>query len=206
MNPLPASEHPAAQFSSEFAKAHGPNWKKWLAPIIGAPGAIGIEIGTWRGESAEWILDNVLTDPTSRLHCVDTFKGSDEHQLAGIDCSGIHAETMKRLARFGPPRVTLHVGESHKVLWARLAGAVPRAVDFIYVDAAHDAMNVLRDAVLAFELLAVGGIMIFDDYEWKVMRDEIDRPKLAVDSFLACYARRVEIVGMGWQVALRKVA
>jgi len=202
----PASEHPAAQFSSEVDKAHGPNWRKWLAPIVGAPNAIGIELGTWRGESAEWFLDNVLTHETSRLHCVDTFKGSEEHVLAGIDCSGIHAETMARLARFGPPRVTLHVGESHRVLWARLAGQLPRAVDFCYVDASHDAMNVLRDAVLAFELLAVGGRMIFDDYEWKVMQDEVDRPKLAVDSFLACYARRVEVIGMGWQVCVRKVA
>lgn len=206
MNTLPASEHPAAQFSSEFAKAHGPNWKKWLAPIVGAPNAIGIELGTWRGESAEWILDNVLTHETSRLHCVDTFKGSDEHQLAGIDCSGIHAETIKRLARFGSPRVTIHVGESHQVLWARLAGRLPRAVDFVYVDAAHDAMNVLRDAVLSFEMLAVGGVMIFDDFTWTVMRDEIDRPKMAIEAFIACYARRVEVIGMVYQVALRKVA
>jgi predicted O-methyltransferase YrrM len=206
MSTLPASEHPAAQFSSDFAKAHGPNFLKWLGHLVGNPRAIGIELGTWRGESAEWLLDKVLTDPASRLHCVDTFKGSEEHVLAGIDCSGIHAETMARLKRFGPPRVTLHVGESHRVLAARLAGVLPRLVDFVYVDAAHDAMNVLRDAVLAFELLAVGGVMIFDDYEWKVMRDEVDRPKMAVDAFLACYARRVEVIGMGWQVALRKTA
>lgn len=203
---LPASEHPAAQFSSEVDKAHGPTWRKWLAPIVGAPGALGIELGTWRGESAEWFLDNVLTDPSSRLHCVDTFKGSDEHVLAGIDCSGIHAETIARLARFGPPRVTLHVGESHKVLWARLAGVLPRAVDFIYVDAAHDAMNVLRDAVIAFELLAVGGVMIFDDFTWTVMRDEIDCPKMAIEAFISCYARRLEVIGMGYQVAVRKLA
>lgn len=202
----PAIDHPAAQFSSEFDKAHGPNWRKWLAHLIGKPDAIGIELGTWLGESAEWTLDNILTAPDSRLHCVDTFKGSDEHVLAGIDCSGIHAETMKRLARFGPPRVTLHVGESHQVLWARLAGRLPRAVDFVYVDASHAARDVLRDAVLSFELLGVGGIMIFDDYQWTVMRDEVDRPKIAIDAFLACYARRVEVIGMGWQVALRKVA
>lgn len=203
---LPAAEHPAAQFSSELDKAHGPNWLRWLAPFIGKPDAIGIELGTWLGESAEWTLDHILTHETSRLHCVDTFKGSDEHQLAGIDCSDIHGQTIKRLARFGSPRVTLHVGESHKVLWARLAGVLPRAADFVYVDAAHDAMNVLRDAVLAFELLAVGGVMIFDDYAWTVMLDEVDRPKMAVDAFLACYARRVEVIGMGWQVAVRKVA
>jgi hypothetical protein len=76
----------------------------------------------------------------------------------------------------------------------------------LYVDAAHDAQNVLRDSVLHFEFLKVGGIMIWDDFGWTVMPHEIDRPKMAVEAFLACYARKVEVIGMGWQVAVRKVA
>lgn len=199
---IPATEHPAAQFSSEFAKAHGPNWLEWLGHLKGKP-AVGLELGTWLGESAEWAFDNILTDAGAVLHCVDTFKGSEEHALAGIDCSKNEEVARNRLARFGS-RPIIHRCESDVFL--RSAYDQGYEFDFVEIDAAHDAMNVLRDAVLSMDFLRVGGVMIFDDYEWRVMRDEIDRPKMAVDAFMACYARRFEVIGMGWQVALKKVA
>lgn len=185
----------------EQHKAHGPDWLRWLAPFIGQPNVSGLELGTFKGESAEWFLEHVFTDPTSCFACVDTFEGSEEHKLGGIDCSMNEGETRFRLARFDK-RVGIFKCASDAFL------RVNRRAKFqlVYVDAAHDAMNVLRDAVLAFDLLVPGGVMIFDDYEWKVMQDEIDCPKLGIDSFLACYARRLEVIGMGWQVAVRKLA
>ncbi len=200
MNTIPATEHPAAQFSSEFAKAHGPNWSEWLGHLKGKPGVAGLELGTWLGESAEWALDNIFTGPMASYTGVDTFEGSEEHRLAGIDCAGNEAAARARLARFGD-RARVIRSRSDGFLKSEFSG-----FDFVYVDAAHDAMNVLRDAVMAFDLLPPGGVMIFDDYEWRVMRDPVDRPQMAVDSFLACYARRTEVIGMGWQVALRKTS
>lgn len=38
--------------------------------------------------------------------------------------------------------------------------------DFIYVDGLHLSQDVLYDALLSFDLLKVGGILIFDDYLW----------------------------------------
>lgn len=189
-------------FSANVGSAHGENWLHWLADLIGKPGVMGLELGTWKGESAEWWFTHVLTHPTSALCCIDTFEGSPEHALAGIDCSGIENEARDRLKPFGD-RVMILKGQTHKTIsFAGMWGPF----DFIYVDAAHDAMDVLRDAVLAFELLKVGGVMIFDDYEWRCMEAEVDRPKIAIDGFLACYARQIEVIGMGWQVAVRKVA
>lgn len=178
-------------------KAHGHNWREWLGHLKDTP-AQALELGTWMGESAEWALQNIFTHPDARYTCVDTFEGSAEHHLAGIDCSLIESDARERLAPFGN-RVVITKAYSNKHGWTG-------QYDFIYVDAAHDAMNVLRDAVLHFERLKVGGIMIFDDYEWKVYPDEIDRPKLAVDAFLSCYARKMEIIGLGWQMALKKTA
>lgn len=187
----------------EHHKAHGPQWEKWLGRLKGQPGARGLEIGTWLGESACWFLENILTHPTAVMECVDPFTGSAEHQLAGIDCTNNEKIARERLARFGE-RVIIHKMTSDALLlqeaWRR-----PH-LDFAYVDGAHDAMNVLRDSVLAFDLLKVGGVMIWDDYEWAVMQDPVDRPKLAIVGFLAAYARRLEIIGSGWQVAARKVA
>lgn len=201
---IPATEHPAAQFSSEVAKAHGPNWLEWLGHLKDKPGVAGLELGTWLGESAEFMLDHIFTSPHANYVCVDTFEGSDEHRLAGIDCSKNEDVTRTRLARFGD-RARIYRGRSDEYLKAALARG-NECFDFLYVDAAHDAMNVLRDGVLGCELLRPGGVLVFDDYEWRVMRDELDRPKMAIDAFLNCYARRFEVIGMGWQVALKKVA
>jgi predicted O-methyltransferase YrrM len=184
-------------FSSEVGKAHGDNWLKWLGHLKDTP-AVGLELGTWKGESAEWMVENIFTHPRSRYFCVDTFEGSDEHRLAGIDCSGIEAEARTRLAKF--ENVTIHRNRSDRFL--RDCFGRP---DFIYVDAAHNAMDVLRDSVLAFDLLKPGGIFLWDDYEWKVYPDPVDCPKLAIDSFLACYARRLEVIGLGWQMCVRKI-
>lgn len=201
-----------ADFSSEVAKAHGPSWLNLLGHLAGQRNIIGIELGTWRGESAEWMLDNIFTAQDARYLCVDTFKGSAEHALAGIDCSGLKKVAEDRLKRFRP-RVTVIESTTNEFLrnvgdyyfvgeeWRELVA------DLVYVDAAHDAMNVLRDAVLAFDLLKIGGILLFDDYLWTVMPDEVDRPKLAIDGFLAAYARSLEIVSFGgWQVAVRRTS
>lgn len=182
---------------SENERAHGDNWRKWLGHLRGKP-VVGLELGTWMGESAEWMLANIFTHPASLYVGVDTFEGSEEHHLAGIDCSGIYNDAKERLARFGS-RSQLIKSFSHKHGWT-----VP--LDFCYIDAAHDAINVLRDSVLHFEYLKVGGIMLWDDYEWAVMPHTIDRPKIAVDAFVECYGRKLEIIGKGWQLAARKLA
>lgn len=199
--PTPAPANDAGNFSDVVGNAHGPNWLEWVGHLKRKP-ATGLELGTWKAQFAEWLLDNILADPGSQLWCVDTFEGSEEHALAGLDCSGLERDARARLERFGS-KAQIFRSRSDNALRGFLRDD---RFDFIYVDAAHDAMNVLRDGVLAFDLLKVGGVMVFDDYEWTSMEQEVDRPKMAIDAFLACYARRLEVIGVGWQVAVRKVA
>lgn len=189
----------SANFSDNVGDVRGPLWLKWLGHLKGTP-VMGLELGTYKGQSAEWFLENIFTHPDSCLVCVDTFKGSEEHRLAGIDCSSLYRDTCNRLCRFGL-RAHVLISTSSDYLKAMSAD---EKFDFVYVDAAHDAMNVLRDAVLSWEILKVGGVMIFDDYEWTAMEQEVDRPKAAIDSFLSCYARQMEVLGIGWQVAIKK--
>lgn len=195
-NPLPSE-------MSEQHKAHGALWYKWLHHLIDKP-AKAVELGAWKGESAEWMLDHIFTHPESRYLCVDTFEGSEEHKVGGVDCSGHEEECRKRLARFGGRAV---VSKSTTVLFLGNTFHPDNLLyDFGYVDAAHDAMNVLRDSVLLFDLLKVGGVMVWDDFLWEVFEQPIDRPKMAIESFLGCYARRLEVIGYGSQVAVKKLA
>lgn len=189
----------------EQHKAHGAFWYKWLGHLREVPNAHGLELGAWQGESAEWFLDHILVRTDQRLITVDTFEGSEEHKIAGIDCESHLNQTVSRLARFNS-RAKIVRSYSDAFLISRYRQTEKDQFDFIYVDAAHDAMNVLRDSVLAFDLLKIGGIMIWDDFLWEVMEQPIDRPKIAIDGFLSCYARRLEVIGYGWQVAVSKIA
>jgi hypothetical protein len=63
---------------------------------------------------------------------------------------------------------------------------------------------VLEDGILAFRLLRPGGIMIFDDYEWKPYPDPWMMPGMAIDSFLHVYERQYELLGKAYQVAIKK--
>ena len=70
--------------------------------------------------------------------------------------------------------------------------------DFIYIDGSHQAPDVLFDALLGFELLRVGGIMVFDDYLWQEPleggTDPIPCPKIFIDAFTNVYCKKVRVL------------
>jgi predicted O-methyltransferase YrrM len=76
--------------------------------------------------------------------------------------------------------------------------------DFIYVDGSHTAEESLADVVMAFGLLKKGGIMIMDDYLWDHVPDHLDRPKMAIDSFINMFIRKIEIRAINYQMIIRK--
>ena len=79
--------------------------------------------------------------------------------------------------------------------------------DLIYVDGSHFAKDVLADAVLGFEILNIGGVMLFDDaVSWRYGEAIQDSPKIAIDSFIACNWNRLKVLEMpnGYQVGIRR--
>ncbi len=182
---------------SECGRVHGPNWLRWLGHLHGLP-AMGLEIGTFEGDSAEWWLENIAG---ANLHCIDPFTGAPDHKFHGVDCSQTEEKARAKLARF--PNVTIHKGCSQDVLPTLPIGAF----DSAYVDGLHTSQGVMRDAVFAFNLLKVGGVMIFDDYLWEAMPDPLDCPKIGIDAFLRAYAKHIEVLApTGWQIAVRKIS
>ena len=67
-----------------------------------------------------------------------------------------------------------------------------------HVDGSHQAADVLLDAVLSFQLLRLGGLLIFDDYLWSMepvgTQDPLNMPKPAIDAFFNIYQRKMRIV------------
>lgn len=171
-----------------------PQWERDLQRFVGQPDLRFLEIGSFEGHSACWLLENVLTHETSRLTCVDLFypqlKELFDHNISLI---GVDA------------RVTARVGDSRRIL----PELPPDHYDFIYIDGSHDQIDVLDDAILAWRLLKRGGLMTFDDYGLKdVPITQIIsplRPDLGVDGFLRAYEGCYRVVSRGFQVTVEKL-
>lgn len=184
-----------------FEQAAKPVWQR-LIPGVN-PTRI-LEIGSFEGASTCFLITILGAKHPLDVHCIDTWAGGIEHTAQGdIDMSAVEQRFMHnvRTAAEGLPHqvdITIHKGTSDMHLPKLLANGKAGYFDFIYVDGSHQAPDVLLDAVLAFKLLRVGGVMAFDDYLWAEDlpqgRDPLRCPKPAVDAFTTIYFRKVQIL------------
>lgn len=192
------------QFTTDWFSQHIPLLERWLLPLAGKPGLRFLEIGSWEGRSSCWFLERILTHPSSSLTCVDTFEGSREHNLHRNQrrAEGIERRFDHNIRATGAQeRMVKCKGRSAEVL-RRLPLAY---YDFIYIDASHIVLDVLRDGVLSWDLLKSGGLCLFDDYGLRLFRDPVDNPKAAIDAFLTTFRGELEVIEIGWQALVRKM-
>jgi predicted O-methyltransferase YrrM len=161
-----------------------------------------LQIGAYTGDASVWLAENLLAAPNSSLVDVDTWGGSNEsaHHVMNWDTveSVYDAKTKQhRLDR----KIIKYKGTSDSFFLNNR-----EKYDFIYIDGDHTSYGVLKDAVAAYEVLNVGGIIAFDDYEWTGAFDLVDRPKMAIDYFLNIYNKRLSIILKDYQCWIRKVA
>ncbi|MDD5671155.1 MAG: class I SAM-dependent methyltransferase [Candidatus Omnitrophica bacterium] len=193
----PAPVHDASnqsknyKFTADWVSSNVPVWEKVLAPYKGAPGVNYLEIGVWEGRSAIWMLENILTDPSSRMTALDIFPPES------------HARFLSNLEKSGvKDKVTVIKGYSQ----IELRKLPLDSFDIIYVDGSHMAGDVLADAVLSWPLLKNGGILIFDDYQWERPYPDDLLPKTGIDSFITAFRLQTIIVHQGYQMILKKNA
>lgn len=165
-----------------------------------------LEVGSYEGASACYLVEKLAPSHPIELHCVDTWEGGIEHQAGGMAASDMNSVEQRfqhniRLAvERSPNPVDLHIhkGYSDHHLASLLAKGMRNHFDLIYIDGSHQAPDVLCDAVLAFRLLRVGGLMVFDDYTWSetaiTAKDPIRCPKVAIDTFTNIYCRKLAFI------------
>lgn len=190
-------------YQSDWFTEQIPLWEQYLAEFKGKDSLSFLEIGSFEGRSAVWLLTNILTGEHAKLVCIDTFEGSVENQTkAGIDLSQIEAHFDMNIEHTGAAHKVQKIKETSASAFRKLAFD---SYDCIYIDGSHTAPDVLSDAVMYFHLLKKGGLMIFDDYIWEEpgMKD-LDTPQPAIDAFLMIYDRKIEVLYKGIQVILRK--
>ena len=122
-----------------------------------------LEIGSWQGMSAVFILKYF---ERAQLTCVDTWEGADEHQSEHSTTS----ETLMKVEEvfdfnLSPykQRLTKFKGTSYQYFNNHFDS---EKFDLIYIDGSHHSDDVILDAIKAFQMLKVNGLIIFDDYFW----------------------------------------
>jgi predicted O-methyltransferase YrrM len=152
----------APNFTRDFSH-YTAYWPDLLAHCVGQPNLRFLEIGCFEGQATLWLLENVLTHPSSELWVVDPF----EEWYSSRFESNLEAYA-------DDDRLLIRAGRSQDIL--RNGRWPDNYFDFIYIDGCHSHDCVLADAVLAWPLAK--DIVVFDDYELT---------RLGVDSFLSCY-------------------
>ena len=175
-----------SEFTRDWTSGYSHKWKKWLQPFVGAKNVRGLEVGCFEGRSSKWFLDNILTDPSSSLTCVDF---------------NLNLTFSNVVKPYGSKVQFYNVASN-----VALRSFPMYHFDFVYIDGSHKAPNVLEDAVLAFLVLKRGGVMIFDDYLMKsdTPNDPYTMPKMAIDSWLYLYKGKLDVIGHSYQVAVIK--
>lgn len=175
------------------------NFENHLTHLAGQPNLKFLQIGAYTGDASVWLCENILTDKTSWLYDVDTWKGSAEQEHEKINFDQVFEYYEERLGIF---KSTIRLKMTSDEYFS---GKNESRFDFIYIDGDHTSHQVGKDAENAWKLLKPGGIMAFDDYRWgEDLKPELT-PKPAIDRFLAKYTGEYELLSKDYQVWIERI-
>jgi predicted O-methyltransferase YrrM len=178
------------------------NFEKHLSPLKGEKVRF-LQLGAYTGDASVWMLENVLTNPDSRLYDVDTWEGSDEEAHHQMDWSDVEL-TYDAKINNNPDFVGKVFKE--KMTTKEFFIQNKNDFDFIYIDADHTAQGTLFDGLFAMDNLPVGSILAFDDYGWNEGSPLHLRPKPAIEAIVNCFRDRWDVLELGYQVWLKRIA
>ncbi|NEO73731.1 tetratricopeptide repeat protein [Moorena sp. SIO3H5] len=166
-----------------------PVWEKHLQPLAGVADAQCLEIGSFQGNSACWLLDKILTNPSARLTCVSPY--FQEEFAANIAKTGA-AEKVTRLE--GKPEQLLNSIDSNCYDLANIR------------DRRQKATIAEQNALLCWKLLKVGGLMIVNNYGWSNPAKPQEAPKIGINRFLDSVKGQFEILHQDRVLIVKKIA
>lgn len=179
-------------FTTDWFTYRIAKWKKFLSYLKGRENLLALEIGTFEGRSALWLLENILTASSARLVCIDPFLGKASSAkdvfLSNLELGGYQHKT------------EVIAGFSQDVL----PEFKPEQFDLIYIDGNHEGEQILSDAKMCWALLKPSGLLIFDDYKWPARLAKGLSPRQGIDQFLKRYATELQIIYKDYQVFVRK--
>lgn len=185
------------EFTMDWFDNHIPIWKNLLE--TSKPSRI-LEVGSFEGRSTTYIIQECSKWNPLYVHCIDTWEGGEEHE--GIDFETVerrfeHNIKLSLKATASPVSVWKHKGKSVDML-CKIIASGEKQFDLIYIDGSHIAADVLTDAVLAFRLLKVGGVLVFDDFavtkEGGGILNLLHHPNIAIEAFMDIFSEKLNII------------
>lgn len=125
-----------------------------------------VEIGSFKGRSSSCMaVEIVNSNKDIRFDCVDTWSGSEEHQKDGVAedstvvAGDLFQQFLDNTKQFSDiiHTVRLPSQEAHNLY-------DEESLDFVFIDAAHDMINVLKDICGWLPKVKKGGIIAGHDY------------------------------------------
>lgn len=184
------------EFTSDWLSKNLPSWVKHIIPhlkSIKKPRVL--EIGTYEGRSAYFILDAVKD---AFVVCVDPFTGTSHLDMSGVEDrfrSNLSSFSSRYMLQKEASDRFFEIMDREKESW--------KPFDLIYVDGLHTVDQCRRDMENAWKCLNPGGILCVDDYLWG-RHDVPTRPKEAIDEFLVIHKDDAEVLFKDYQVIIRK--
>jgi hypothetical protein len=174
------------KFTTDWTSPNVASWAEVLEPFREKKMEV-LEVGAWEGRSSIFFLRFL---PNARLTAIDTFwdKSVEDRFNANMHEFADRLEVIRKLSIEG----------LHGLIWAG------RQFDVIYLDATAERDLVVVDSLLAWKVLKVGGILIWDDYglgnDWP---DEW-RPRTGIDLFLRMELGSYKLLHKAFQVIIRR--
>ncbi|KAI0316804.1 nucleotide-diphospho-sugar transferase [Amylostereum chailletii] len=190
--------------SQDWFSTHKDLWRT-LFPRIESAAPRALEIGSWEGRSATFLLDELCGDDGD-IVCIDHFDlmrteaGQERYAkvLSNLTATG---RSFRIMDQFSVPALMTLLEEN-------MEAAAP-GFDFIYVDGSHEADDTFLDGELVWRLARKGAVVIFDDYEWSTEPTESrHHPKRGIDAFMVLHKDEYECLSnpAQYQMVLQKTS
>lgn len=210
----PTAQNEQPVFTADwFQQSARPIWDQFI-PAFEATRVL--EVGSYEGASACYLIEHLGAKASLEIHCVDPWEWTENVSGGGVDMAKVEQRFRRNTALLversaHPVTLEIHKGRSDGVLAKLLTHKGKGYFDMVYIDGSHEAPDVLADAVVGFQLLRRHGVMVFDDYLWRAGEGQHDNPamspKLAIDAFINCNYSKVRMISAPlYQIYLQKVS
>ena len=163
-----------------------------LAPLANQQGLSALEIGNYFGMSACWLLDKILIHPSSRLTCVD------------------HKFNQKLTENLRKTGVQNKVTLLEQSIPKRLAALKAQSFDLAHIQDQYKQWNYTsKNTARIWNLVKVGGIIIFAGYGWRNPQNPEQDAQKGIDLFLNSIKGKWEMVAHyppAFQLIIRKIS
>lgn len=123
-------------------------------------GAHFAEIGCWKGRSAAFLaVEMINADKGQMLHCIDHWKGSEEHEQVPTNLFNQFINNVKPVMR------CVGITRADSVRAAK--NFADDYFHFVFIDAGHDYDSVIADINAWLPKVKKGGVIAGDDYPMK---------------------------------------